>query len=140
MKRWILLLLTLVMAFTLTLAAAEEVMFTPGTYTVETLGHNGRMVVEVTFDEHSIKDIQVPVHAETRRIGDTISMGSVISEILERQSLDVDTVAGATVSGAVVRAAVRQAVKDAGADPAALMIPKEPDTTAYADETTQVVV
>ena len=120
-------------------ASAEQVTFTPGIYTVDTLGHNGAMTVEVTFDEHSITDIKVPVHAETRRIGD-ISMNTVIDEILERQSLDVDTVAGATVSGAVVRAAVRKAVEQAGADPAKLMIPKAKDETVYQDETTQVVI
>jgi len=113
--------------------------FTPGTYTIETMGHNGKMVVDVTLSENAITDIQVVEHAETRRLGN-IGMDTVITEILERQSLDVDTVSGATASGAVVRAAVTEAVKQAGGDTGAWMIPAEADTTEYSDVTTQVVI
>ncbi|NCB52162.1 MAG: FAD-dependent oxidoreductase [Clostridia bacterium] len=113
--------------------------FAPGTYTIETMGHNGKMVVDVTLSDNAITDIQVVEHAETRRLGN-IGMDTVIAEILERQSLDVDTVSGASVSGAVVRAAVVEAVEQAGGDTSALMIPAEEDTTEYSDITTQVVI
>lgn len=60
-------------------------------------------------------------------------------DILENQTVNVDTVSGATVSSAALRAAVAQAVKDAGGDPAAMPAPAA-EVRTYEDVTTQVVV
>lgn len=113
--------------------------YTPGTYTIETTGHNGKMVVDVTFDEESIKDIVVGENEETGFMGDQ-AFEHMISNIVTRQSLDVDALSGATVSGLAVRNAVTEAVEEAGGSKDALQIPAEEDDTKYEDATTEVVV
>lgn len=109
-----------------------------GTYTVDAVGHNCDFTVDVTFDENSITDIVIGENSETGYLGEH-AMEMVRQDILEYQTVNVDTVAGATVSSAALRAAVTQAVKDAGGDPSSMPTPPE-DTQTFEDTTTQVVV
>ncbi|NLJ58622.1 MAG: FAD-dependent oxidoreductase, partial [Tissierellia bacterium] len=113
--------------------------FEPGTYTVEVMGHNGRFNMDVIFDEDSIVDIIVGENNESGFMG-TMAINDMVSKILERQSLEVDALSGATVTGSVVRGGVAQAVTEAGGNVDDLMIPPEPDTRAWEDTTADVVV
>lgn len=115
-----------------------EKFFTAGDYTVETMGHNGPFAVTVTFSDNRIEDIAIGKNTESRSLGDW-AMDVVKNEILSRQSLNVDTIAGATVSSAVLKAAVTKAVQNAGGDPAKLDIPA-PAPAPYSDVTCDVVV
>lgn len=120
-------------------ASPTPAAFTAGEYTVETEGHNGPLTVTVTFSNEKIEAIVIGENTETRALGIT-AMEMVRDEILARQSLDVDMVSGATISSAVLRAAVSKAVEQAGGDPKALDIAAPADTTVYEDVTVDVVV
>lgn len=120
-------------------AETEENHFNPGTYRVEMMAHNAPITVDVTFSEDKIEDIVVVEHKESKSLGDW-AMEMTSEEILERQSLDVDVVAGATVSSAALRAAVRTAVGDAGGNVSALMVKKEENADPLPDENVDVVV
>jgi iron complex transport system substrate-binding protein len=90
-----------------------------GTYTGTAVGYHGDVGVTVTLDEAG-KIISVAVnegHGETKGIG-TIAIEKIPSAIAAAQSLKVDAVSGATLTGDGILAAVAAALKNAGLDPA----------------------
>lgn len=98
----------------------EANKYKPGVYTINTDGMKGEMVVDVTFDETSITDVKVVNHQETYGIGyglDTAPIESIPGKIVETQSLDVDTVTGATLTSKFLVGAVKQAITEAGGNP-----------------------
>lgn len=90
-------------------------MFTAGTYACSAKGNNGDVELEVTFSDNAIDAINVTAQAETAGLGDT-AIENVIAEILENQTLAVDTVTGATNSSNAVINAVKDCVTQAGGD------------------------
>ena len=100
-------------------AAAEEGIYTPGTYTGVGTGKNGDVKVEVTFSANAIESVKVVEHAETAGISDG-AIENVPAAIVEAQSLAVDSVSGATVTSEAILAAVADAVEQAGGDVEAL--------------------
>lgn len=118
MKKLISLALTLCMLATLAVPAMAA-GFTAGTYTATAKGNNGDLTVEVTFSADQIVDVVVTSHVETPGLSDP-ALANVPADIKKYQSLDVDTVAGATVTSKAILAAVEDCVKQAGGDPAAL--------------------
>lgn len=116
------------------------VTFVPGTYTIDTNGHNTPFQIQVTFDEKSITAIELGENEETPGVGD-VAMEAMRSAILEHQSLNVDTTSGATISGLFLRNAVKEAVAAAGGDPDQMQTPTQAEDTApLPDETVDVVV
>ncbi|MEJ6949703.1 RnfABCDGE type electron transport complex subunit D [Natronospora cellulosivora (SeqCode)] len=80
-------------------------------YIGEAQGHNADIIVSVTVEDGQILGIDVVEHGETAGvIGNLFS--ELSSEILEKQSLDVDLVSGATVSSRGFLKAVENAIKD----------------------------
>ncbi|MDO4548000.1 MAG: FMN-binding protein, partial [Clostridia bacterium] len=112
-KRILTLCLALVMLVGMTASVqaqpAEATAFTPGTYRAEAMGHNATIVLDVTFSQDAITGIEVVQHNESKTIGD-LAMEEMSAEILERQSLNVDTIAGATITGIIFRNIVTDAV------------------------------
>ena len=102
----------------------EAPIFTPGTYQGTGNGNNGPIQVEVTFTKNEIADIQIGEHDETYYMC-PIPMERIPADILEYQSLAVDTVAGATMTSNGILNAVKDCVEQAGGDPEALSIPRE---------------
>ena len=87
--------------------------FIPGTYTGTGYGNNGEISVEVTVNENEITDIQITDHHETYYMAE-LPQERIPQEILENQTLAVDTVAGATnTSNGIIRA-VEDALVQAG--------------------------
>lgn len=76
-------------------------------------GFLGEVWVRVTIDGKEIKNIIVIKHGDTPKIAKT-AINSLIPEIILNQSLEVDTVAGATYTSKGIKEAVRQAVVEAG--------------------------
>lgn len=108
--------------------AKSENKYTPGVYTINTNGMKGEMTVDVTFDETSITDVKVVSHKETYGIGyglDTTPIETIPTEIVETQSLAVDTVTGATLTSKFLIGAVKQAVTEAGGNPDNLVLSEE---------------
>lgn len=100
-------------------ASSPSYRFTPGTFTGTGTGHGGPIRVRATFDEGRIVSIDVEEFNETVGIGDA-ARASIPRRIVESQSLDVDAVSGATESSAGLVAAVSEAVRLAGVDPATM--------------------
>ena len=93
--------------------------YTAGSYTATVMGHNSEMTVTVTLSESAIEDIQVAENQETEMVGQK-AIEMMPGRIIEAQSLAVDSVSGATVTSAAIKAAVADCATQAGADGNAL--------------------
>ncbi|MDI9506397.1 MAG: FAD-dependent oxidoreductase [Clostridiales bacterium] len=138
MKKTLALLMTLVLCLTLATMVQAQSTYTPGTYTSETTGRNGPIVVSVTFDENNIVDAQVISHAETAHIG-TEAIERIPAGMVETQKIP-DIISGATQTSAVLRLALADCVDQAGGDSKALLVPDEPKPIKAAVEECNVVV
>ena len=78
-------------------------------------GMNEEIIVEVTVGDNEIKDILVKDHADTENLAEP-AFAELREKILSRQSLEVDSVTGATVSSQGYLAAVEQALEEAGVE------------------------
>lgn len=86
---------------------------TAGTYQATATGFHGDLTVEVSVDETSILSVNVLEHAETRFISD-LAIEQLPQDIVEQQSIYVDTYSGSTVSSRAVLTAVEHALSQAG--------------------------
>ena len=99
--------------------AAWDGTYTPGTYTATAKGKIADITVEVTFTENAIADVKVVAHNETLGLGYGVSTAPIDmfpGQIVENQTLAVDAVTNATVTGNAILAAVADAVNQAGGD------------------------
>lgn len=112
--------------------AAAEQSFTPGTYEAVGQGKNGHVAVSVTFSDTAVTDIQIGENEETPGICENV-FNTIPQEILERQSLNVDCVTGATLTSQAVLDAVIDAVIQAGGNPDEMM-----EETAKKEETVEI--
>ena len=96
-----------------------EISYTPGTYTQSAMGRNAMVEVAVTFDESSIQNVEITNQAETAAVA-SIALERIPAGIVENQTTKIDAVTGATVTSNAIFSAVNAAIKEAGADPAAL--------------------
>lgn len=87
----------------------------PGAYTVTVKGYNAEIPVTVTVDAEKILSVDVGEHKESQNIG-AKACELLEERIVAAQSTEVDGISGATITSSAIRAAVRQALKDAGAD------------------------
>ena len=92
---------------------------TPGTYTASAKGNNGDVTVEVTVDEQSIVSFTVTDHQETEGIADG-ALATIPQAIVDQQSLNIDTVSGATYTSNAILEAAADCLQQAGADVEAL--------------------
>ncbi len=99
--------------------SSNSTEFKPGTYTATTKGYMGDVVVEVELTTDMISRVEVVSHEETEDIGG-VAAKKITEEIVATQSIQVDTVSGATVTSEAVIQAVTDALKEAGVDAAKL--------------------
>ena len=85
------------------------------TLTATTKGHNADLTVEVVMDGDTIKEVNVTKHEESAGISDP-AINDLPKQIVENQSVAVDTIAGCTVSSAAVIEAVKAALTSGGYD------------------------
>lgn len=133
-----LLSLALALAMALSLAACgnkpadapTKAKMTPGTYTATTGGVNGDVTVEVVVNDTAIETITVTDCLDTTGIGTALKDvdGNILTNggeapteliprrIVEAQSVNVDTVAGATLTSMAIVTAVTDCLTQAGAD------------------------
>lgn len=153
-KEFLALLLTLVMLFSLTACAGKTSpaggeskpqaagAYKPGTYTATAQGNNGEIKVSVTFSADAITEVKVVEHKETAGIGDT-AIETISGKIVKGQSLNVDAVSGATNTSKALLEAVKDCVKQAGGDVAALSQkakPEEAQSGQVKSEQTDILV
>lgn len=115
------------------------VTYKPGTYTGSAKGHNGLVTVETVFSESAIVSVKVTESSETAGVGDAANE-KIPQRIVESQSLAVDAVSGASLASKAIVDAVQDCVKQAGADPAVLLVKKEKKAGEVQNLTVDVVV
>ena len=122
-------------------ASAEAIAYQAGVYTAEGQGHNGMVKVEVTFSENAIESIKVLDHNETPGVSD-VPLERIPAEIVQYQSLAIDTIASATYTSNAVLEAVALCAEQAGASAEALRNVKveKAVSTEVVEMTTDVVV
>ncbi len=89
----------------------------PGVYTETVKGMAEGMVVEVTLSEDAIVSVVVKSHNETPPGYPAIE--KLPQAIVDAQSIEVDSISGATMPSGGIKAAVTAALEEAGADLAA---------------------
>ncbi len=105
----------------------EKTVGADGVYKAESMGFHGPVSLEVEIGEGKIQDIRILESFESEGLGD-VAFDKITEQVLENQSLNIDSISGATFSAWAVRNAIQSALESAGADIEALMsreIPKE---------------
>ena len=101
--------------------------FTPGTYEGKASGYGGEITATVVLSNDRIESVNVFGPKETENIG-SIAIRDLQAEIVEQQSVQVDTVSGATTTSNAIIEAVTAALTSAGVDVSTLA-PVEPKPT-----------
>lgn len=111
-----------------------------GTYAGSAQGRSGEVDVEVYVDKGCVLDVKVTKSSETATLRD-YAFDKVSSDIVRYQSLDVDTVSGATLASFAVINGVENALEEAGVDTSALhTAPAYPEPDSQDAECDVVVV
>ena len=118
---------------------AETGAMTPGEYYGVGQGRGGAIVLKVTVSEDSIDAIEVVSHKETHNTG-SVPLETYPELIVANNSLAVDNVSGATITSAAFLSAVRDAIEQAGGDPAAFSADIAPADVPHEDCSADVVV
>lgn len=88
---------------------------TAGTYEATAKGFGGDLKISVTVDADKITAIDVLENSETEAIGGA-ALPTLVQEVLDSQSIAIDTVSGATVTSNGFIEALKDALTQAGAD------------------------
>ncbi|MCC8102437.1 MAG: FAD-binding protein [Clostridiales bacterium] len=152
MKKRFLKVLSVMLAFSLALGISVQATesaevqddsttaYTAGTYQGSAGGRGGDITVEVTLSDSAIEAIEIVEHQETPGISD-LPLSRIPEEIIQYQSLDVDTISGATLTSNGIINAVADALNNAGADVSALEnVPVEAEEMDTDDLSTQIVI
>jgi len=83
-----------------------------GVYEGYGTGNGGEVKVSVTITDGKISEIKVLEHNETEGIG-SVAVENLPSKIIEAQSTEVDTVAGATLTSKAIIEGVNMALEQA---------------------------
>lgn len=97
--------------------AGETTGMVPGDYYGVGEGRNGAILLKVTVGSESIDAIEVISENETHNTG-SVPVELYPDLIVDNQTLDVDMVSGATITSAAFLTAVKDAITQAGGDPA----------------------
>lgn len=107
-------ILALMLCAALTVSAFG-VEFKEGTYVGEAKGYRGEVKVEVKTSKNKIEEVKVIKNTDTPIISESAAK-KVPEQIVKYQSLRVDGVSGATGTSRALTSAVRNALKNSGAD------------------------
>ena len=94
-------------------ATAEN--YKAGTYESEVEAYGGTLKIKTTFTEDKIEKIEVVESKETEEIGGA-AIETLASQIVDKQTLAIDNVTGATVTTEAFLKAVEDTVTQAGGD------------------------
>lgn len=112
MKKFLSIVLTLCIALGLTSTLAEK-HFTAGTYEGTGEGFGGELVANVEVSDSEILKVEIAEHAESAGISDG-AIEKIPEEIVKLQTVNVDSVSGATFSSDAIKEAVKKALIKAG--------------------------
>ena len=105
--------LVLALCVLMSLACGASAAMTAGTYSATVSGMHGPMTVQVTVSEDKIESVEVTENVETPGLIDW-PMREIPQEVVENQSVNVDTVTGVTVSSRAILSGVSKALEEAG--------------------------
>lgn len=108
------------------------------TYSATVPSMKGDMTVYTTLNDTGIVSIDMDT-VDTVQMVEAVK-ANLIPAIIEKQSIGVDSVTGATVSSAAVKSGVRSALEQAGMDVAAFSAQVKTEKTEGEQETASVVV
>ena len=100
---------------------------TPGTYEATATGFHDGLKIAVSVDAEKITGIDVVESSETESIGGA-ALPILIQEVLDSQSIAIDTVSGATLTSNGFIEALKDALTQAGADLEAMSQKTETNT------------
>lgn len=100
-------------------SVAQAAAYNAGTYTAVAKGNGGDVPVTVTFSSDAIQKIEVGQNKETPGIG-SVAIETLPKTIVDKQSLGVNGVSGASITSKAILAAVAACVKQAGGNVEAL--------------------
>lgn len=131
-------LFALVCALALILCSVSAFAQETTRYSAVTKGRNGEMTVEVEFNGEEIAAVHVVEHSESAGVADpAISM--MPERIVEKQSIAVDVVTGATITSAAILNAVSDCIAQAGLNSENYQKNEKPERT-FAELETDVLV
>ena len=113
---------------------------TDGIYEGTGTGMGGELDVSVTIENDAIADVQITLQNETYGVGTgmpTSPVETLPALIVENQSVEVDSVGGATLTSNAIKNAVSDALSQAGADETMF---HDPVAAEFYDETYDVDV
>ncbi len=85
----------------------------PGTYQGSGEGYKGTVVLDVTFSEDAITDIQVSESSETAHVGD-VAYDIMFEDAIAANGSGVDSVSGASFTSRAIKEALNDAAEQAG--------------------------
>lgn len=86
--------------------------YTAGTYTGEGKGFGGPVVVTITVDAEKITEVTAVGDAETASIGGA-ALEKLCTRAMEAQSIEFDSLAGATITSDAFKAGLEAALAEA---------------------------
>lgn len=86
--------------------------YVPGTYSNESKGYYSEVVVSVTVDAYSIRDITIVSHEEPAILAEIV-YEEMPPKIKKKNSVEVDVVSGATYTSKALLDAVEKALEEA---------------------------
>ena len=110
-----------------------------GSYTGSAKGMNGSVDVTVTLKDGAIEAITVDSQSETVGFGD-VAVEKLPERIVENQSINVDSISGATITSAAIKTAVKEALTSANVLDSFTTAKEEVVKTTKEDETVDVVI
>lgn len=110
-----------------------ETKFKAGTYEGTAKGFGGDVVATVVLSDDKIEEITVVGDSETQGIG-SVAIETLPAKMVDTQSVQVDTVSGATVTSNAIIEAVTKALESAGVDVSTL-VPVKKEVTSKTEET-----
>ena len=108
-------IIALVLALAMMLPGFAMADMTAGTYEAAAKGFHGDVKLAVTVDAEKITAIEVVEHSETEGIG-SVALPQLVEAVLANQTIGVDSVSGATITSDAFKAAMTDALTQAGAD------------------------
>lgn len=131
MKKFLVAMLVLVLTVGLYTVGVAE--YTPGAYEGSARGMGGQVTVNVVFDKDSIVSVEVTdASKETPGVADA-AIDRIPGEIVEAQSIGIDTVAGVTMTSRAILNGVADCITQAGGDAEAMKA--APEAAKPEDET-----
>ena len=117
-------------------------LFAAGTYEAEAAGYTGEsnpIKVKVTVSDNKIENIEYTIDGETPTVGG-LAVPKLAEKVIAVQSPNIDTITNATVSSTGFLAAVSEALRQAGADPEALVPLQEEAAVKEIEKTADIVI